>query len=187
MTLKDVIEINEKFQHSINLKLDQMRHEPIENYIPTSATMKILGEYLEDLVGNKRESSTMLIGPYGKGKSHLLLILMYLLNPYDKILNVRLVDQFMQVDEKTGKRISEYLELGRKYLPVVVSFGSEPLEQSYRRGLLSALKRFGMEDCIPESYYTEAIRKIQSWRNEYPETYAKFEEKVGKNKSKINT
>ena len=25
MTLKDVIEINEKFQHSINLKLDQMK------------------------------------------------------------------------------------------------------------------------------------------------------------------
>ncbi|HBZ63308.1 MAG TPA: hypothetical protein DEO89_01565, partial [Lachnospiraceae bacterium] len=99
MTLKDVIEINEKFQHSINLKLDQMRHEPIENYIPTSASVKILGKYLEDLVGSKRESSTMLIGPYGKGKSHLLLILMYLLNPFDKTLSARLADRFIQVEE----------------------------------------------------------------------------------------
>lgn len=35
MKLKEVIRIDEKFQHSINLKLDQMRKEPIENYIPT--------------------------------------------------------------------------------------------------------------------------------------------------------
>ena len=34
MKLKEVIRIDEKFQHSINLKLDQMRKEPIENYIP---------------------------------------------------------------------------------------------------------------------------------------------------------
>ena len=180
MTLKDVIEINEKFQHSVNLKLDQMRHEPIENYIPTSASVKILGQYLEDLVGSKRESSTTLIGPYGKGKSHLLLILMYLLNPFDKALSARLADQFIQVEEMAGKWIRKYLGFERKYLPVVVSFGNEPLEQSYRRGLLNALKRFGMEDCIPASYYTEAIRKIESWRVDYPETYAKFEEKVGK-------
>ena len=46
MKLKEVIRIDEKFQHSINLKLDQMRKEPIENYIPTQASMKILCEYL---------------------------------------------------------------------------------------------------------------------------------------------
>ena len=82
MKLKEVIRIDEKFQHSINLKLDQMRKEPIENYIPTQASMKILCEYLGELTGKKKEASTMLIGPYGKGKSHLLLVLMYLLNPF---------------------------------------------------------------------------------------------------------
>ena len=84
MKLKEVIRIDEKFQHSINLKLDQMRKEPIENYIPTQASMKILCEYLGELTGKKKEASTMLIGPYGKGKSHLLLVLMYLLNPFDE-------------------------------------------------------------------------------------------------------
>ena len=55
MKLKEVIRIDEKFQHSINLKLDQMRKEPIENYIPTQASMKILCEYLEDLPGKIHE------------------------------------------------------------------------------------------------------------------------------------
>ena len=64
MKLHEVIRIDEKFQHSINLKLDQMRKEPIENYIPTQASMKILCEYLEELTGKKKEASTMLIGPY---------------------------------------------------------------------------------------------------------------------------
>lgn len=181
MRLQEVIRMDEKFQHSINLKLDQMRREPIENYIPTQASMKILCEYLEELTGKKKEASTMLIGPYGKGKSHLLLVLMYLLNPFDKKLSARLAERFMQAEGKTGKKIQEYMNREKKYLPVVVSFGSESLEQSYRRGLLSALKRFGLDDCIPDSYYTEAVHTIQTWENEYPETHKMFLEKIGKN------
>ena len=184
MKLKEVIRIDEKFQHSINLKLDQMRKEPIENYIPTQASMKILCEYLGELTGKKKEASTMLIGPYGKGKSHLLLVLMYLLNPFDEKLSAHLVEHFRQAEEKTGKNIQEYMERGKKYLPVVVSFGSESLEQSYRRGLLGALKRFGLEDCIPDSYYTEAVHTIQTWEKEYPETYEKFLAKIGKSKAR---
>lgn len=183
MKLQEVIRIDEKFQHSINLKLDQMRKEPIENYIPTQASMKILCEYLEELTGKKKEASTMLIGPYGKGKSHLLLVLMYLLNPFDKDLSARLIEHFMQAEEKTGTKMKQYMQMGKHYLPVVVSFGSEPLEQSYRRGLMSALKRFGLEDCIPDSYYTEAIHTIQTWKKEYPETYQNFLGKIGKNKA----
>lgn len=113
MKLKEVIRIDEKFQHSINLKLDQMRKEPIENYIPTQASMKILCEYLGELTGKKKEASTMLIGPYGKGKSHLLLVLMYLLNPFDEKLSAHLVEHFRQAEEKTGKNIQEYMERGR--------------------------------------------------------------------------
>ena len=184
MKLKEVIRIDEKFQHSINLKLDQMRKEPIENYIPTQASMKILCEYLGELTGKKKGASTMLIGPYGKGKSHLLLVLMYLLNPFDEKLSAHLVEHFRQAEEKTGKNIQEYMERGKKYLPVVVSFGSESLEQSYRRGLLGALKRFGLEDCIPDSYYTEAVHTIQTWEKEYPETYEKFLAKIGKSKAR---
>ena len=112
MRLQEVIRMDEKFQHSINLKLDQMRREPIENYIPTQASMKILCEYLEELTGKKKEASTMLIGPYGKGKSHLLLVLMYLLNPFDKKLSARLAERFMQAEGKTGKKIQEYIQRG---------------------------------------------------------------------------
>ena len=107
MKLKEVIRIDEKFQHSINLKLDQMRKEPIENYIPTQASMKILCEYLGELTGKKKEASTMLIGPYGKGKSHLLLVLMYLLNPFDEKLSAHLVEHFRHTGiYGAGKEVS---------------------------------------------------------------------------------
>ena len=109
MKIKEVITIDERFQHSINLKLDQMRREPIENFIPTHSALQILSRYLELLSGEKRDSSTLLIGPYGKGKSHLLLVLMYLLNPFDEHLTEKLSKNIQKADETFGLQVKEYL------------------------------------------------------------------------------
>ncbi|MDD7349633.1 MAG: hypothetical protein PUG66_07320 [Clostridiales bacterium] len=180
MKIKEVITIDERFQHSINLKLDQMRREPIENFIPTHSALQILSRYLELLSGEKRDSSTLLIGPYGKGKSHLLLVLMYLLNPFDEHLTEKLLKNIQKADETFGLQMKEYLAQKKHFLPIVVSFGSDSLEHSYRSGLVRALKRFGLEDCIPNSYYKEALQTIKQWKKEYPETYDKLKKALGK-------
>ena len=76
MKYSDFIKGNEGFQYSINLQYDYMNMDKIKGYIPTSKSIEILYEYLLNLRFDDRDKATVLIGPYGKGKSHLLLVLL---------------------------------------------------------------------------------------------------------------
>ena len=79
MTLKDCISFNKDFKSGINLYLSLNKTKKIESYIPTSSSLRILDDYICAVLNNK-EQATILIGPYGKGKSHLLLVLLSLLS-----------------------------------------------------------------------------------------------------------
>ena len=74
-----LIQTNRNFQKSVNLQLDLGNYERIESYIPTRSSVAILDRYFMPFNGKQTENATILIGPYGKGKSHLLLVLLALL------------------------------------------------------------------------------------------------------------
>ena len=71
--------INKNFQSSINLELDLNNESKIYEYIPTTDICDVLKKYIKSVIGDTKERATTLVGPYGKGKSFLLLILNYLL------------------------------------------------------------------------------------------------------------
>ena len=73
MQLRDYVRFNSDFRDSVNLYLDLNKVDKIKSYIPTKSSVDILEQYLDAVLDNKQHS-TLLIGPYGKGKSHLLLI-----------------------------------------------------------------------------------------------------------------
>ena len=77
---RNLIHINRNFQKAVNLQLDIRDHGRIEHYIPTRSSMLILRRYLKAVTGEAKEHATVLIGPYGKGKSHLLLVLLSILS-----------------------------------------------------------------------------------------------------------
>ena len=70
--LMKLIQINHSFQKSVNLQLDLDNYERIGSYIPTRSSIAILKRYWNIVSGKSGESASVLIGPYGKGKSHLL-------------------------------------------------------------------------------------------------------------------
>ena len=72
--------INKNFQTSINLELDLNNEKKIEEYIPTSDICDVLKQYLKSVLGSENFKATTLVGPYGKGKSFLLLVLIYILS-----------------------------------------------------------------------------------------------------------
>ena len=74
---------NENFQYSVNLQFDINNIEKIKEYIPTKDGCELLRSYLNSIIYGKNRATT-LIGPYGKGKSHLLLVLITLLDDYEK-------------------------------------------------------------------------------------------------------
>lgn len=73
--LSEIIGFDENYKNSINLYLNLNNRDKILRYIPTKSSISFLNEYLTAVKDNKEQASLM-IGPYGKGKSHLLLVLL---------------------------------------------------------------------------------------------------------------
>ena len=86
MSKKQMIKIQKDFQHSINIAYDLHDEIKIKNFIATNEAI----ELFEDIFSSTYDSSTnrahILIGAYGKGKSHIVLEILSLL--YEK--NIKL-------------------------------------------------------------------------------------------------
>lgn len=174
---RDLVQTNQKFQKSVNLQLDLGDYDRIDSYIPTRSSAMILERYFSALAGKTSENASILIGPYGKGKSHLLLVLLALLSGNQKENEV-----LYKKLEKTGQKLfhmHRVVSAGKKYLPVLIhpSAGND-LNQIFTMALGEALSREQMEDIAPDSYYSEAVKTIESWRIDYPDTYSCFKKRL---------
>ena len=78
-SLRNIIEFNSNFKIAINLYLSLNKTDKVLGYIPTKSSVSFLGEYARAVLEGK-EQATLLVGPYGKGKSHLLLVLLAVLS-----------------------------------------------------------------------------------------------------------
>lgn len=78
-SLNEIIKFNNSFKTSINLYLSLNKAEKVLSYIPTKSSVNFLDGYMQATINNK-EQATLLVGPYGKGKSHLLLVLLAILS-----------------------------------------------------------------------------------------------------------
>ena len=76
MRLSDLVKIDHRFEKSVNLLLDLNDESKLKLYIPTRSSIKLLTEYLEEVDTFSGKRANILIGPYGKGKSHLLFVLL---------------------------------------------------------------------------------------------------------------
>ena len=181
MQVKEIVKIDNRFQKSVNLQLDIGDMKKVESYIPTRSSLAILKRYLGNLQKNHGENATILIGPYGKGKSHLLLVMLALLEGRQKAL-LPVVKRIKAVDEITGTAIEEVWKSRKIYLPVLISAGKRDLNQSFLFALQEALKRNDLREIVPESSFGEAVKIIKRWHIEYPEVYKRLEELLQKEK-----
>ncbi len=179
--LKEYISFNEDFKDSVNLYLDLNKAEKIKSYIPTISSIAVLKTYLEAIVNNKMQS-TILIGPYGKGKSHLLLLVLAVVSldrkdkENDKLIK-DLANRVGKVDPDAKKLILQVWGKGR-FLPILIMSTQGDLNQAFMVGLNDALKREGLVDVAPETYYSYALETIALWRKDYKDTYVLFKDKL---------
>lgn len=174
-SLKEVVQIDRRFENSINLQLDYEQYEKISSYIPTISSVKVMSRFLSNVVEDKDEKATILIGPYGKGKSHLLLVLLSFLTSV-KTKKKRdilrgLVKKIDLVDEDIGQMFHLILSRNICLLPVIVSSTREDLNQAFLLGLHEALQREGLEHIRPETFFDVAVKVINQWKSKYPSTY----------------
>ena len=64
--MKNFVNVDTRFQKSINLTLDTGDMALVNRYIPTRSSVSILKQYLTNIVRGQGEHATILIGPYEK-------------------------------------------------------------------------------------------------------------------------
>ena len=117
---KDFIEIDKKFQNSINLQLDIDNLSKLNSYIPTHSSILVLDGFLNNVLSD-RDKANILIGPYGKGKSHLLLVLLALLNDGKGDITKRTINKIEKVSKETAEKIKTIQSSVKPFLPVIIS------------------------------------------------------------------
>lgn len=174
--LREFIQVNQKFQKSINLRLDYNNQEKIAGYIPTRASLQVLSAYLEKFTGKNKDRASILIGPYGKGKSQLLLVLLSLLSKENK------GKKFLkETIEKLGNISKEAQAMAQKlyqsetcYLPVILTGAQRDFHRALLLSLRESLEREGLGEIAPDTYFQQAEKTIHMWKANYPDTYREF-------------
>ena len=175
MKLTDLVSVDNRFEKSINLLLDLNSEKKVADYIPTRSSIAILRDYLSETINFSGSRATALIGPYGKGKSHLLLVALYLLSVGRTATARELEKRITAVVPESKELLQKIISSDSKFLPVIlnVNTGSN-LDQTFIRSLSLALRRENLNEVAPDSYYTKAAEMIEQWKNSYPATYNEF-------------
>lgn len=189
--LGDIIKFNSSFKTAINLYLSLNKKEKILNYIPTKSSVAFMDQYINAVLEDK-EQATLLVGPYGKGKSHLLLVLLAFLSlerndENTKIINV-LIEKIKAVDE-IGESVARHIQKiwnKKKFLPVIINDSKGDLNQDFLFAMNDALKREGLDSLCPDTFYSIAVKRITDWKNEYPETFKLFEKELSGENIKVD-
>ncbi len=173
MKLVDFVKIDHRFEKSVNLLLDLNDESKLKLYIPTRSSIKLMTEYLEEVNSFSGKRANILIGPYGKGKSHLLLVLLAILSGNDTDEMKQLIDRIGDIDSEAKIKI-ERVYKEKKLLPVIINTSSGNLLQAFVRSLNQALKRENLLDVVPDNYFSKALFTIAQWEQYYPDTYEAF-------------
>lgn len=178
MNVSSMIKTASGFQSSVNIAYDLNNKEKVENYIPTKSAMQLLGEILRSTRPDATDRARILIGAYGKGKSHIVLMIMSILMQKD-IKSFKRMYPILKADyPDLLKEIEAYKALGGRILPVVVTGNAGSVSQALILALQHTLSDNGLEDCMPETTYKAAVAVINKWKENFPDTYARLEEYI---------
>lgn len=198
MRFADYIKVNEGFQTSINLEYDLNRKEKVLKYIPTEQSVSVLGTYLKSFYYNNDTQSraTVLVGPYGRGKSHLLLVLSALTSmdtfgadeqeSKDNLQILKKVcERISSVDSEVGALAFQVVEAGIRTLPIVINSNTTDINQAFLVAINEALSRAGLKSLLPNTYFDSAFSVIQRWESGYPDAIKKLAKELKNEKSTI--
>lgn len=168
------------FQNSINIAYDLHNEEKVKAFIPTMASLDVIEDVLLSTAPTASQRARILIGAYGRGKSHIILVLMSLLCKKDFSLFPALLDKMEAVNPDLFQYTKSYIESDQKVLPIIVRGSSSSLTQSFLSALQQTLNEEGLNDIMPETHFQAAINAIYTWRESYHDTYMRFTEMLEK-------
>lgn len=182
-SLKDIVKFDSGFKSAVNLYLSLNSREKVLSYIPTKSSLLVLESLLEAVMNNKEQSS-LLVGPYGKGKSHLMLVFLAIISMERTEVNKKTIIALTTSIRKNDERGNEVATLVERvwserkpFVPVLIN-ARDDLHQAFLLGLNDALNRAGLAELQPSTYYSIALQRLDDWKGNYPETYNGFVSKL---------
>jgi len=166
--------VEKGFQTSINIAYDLHNDNKVKSFIPTMSSIDVIEDVMLSTSVPERGRARILIGAYGRGKSHIVLMLTSLLFKKDMALFEVLLNKIRDQNQNLYNFIVNYIESDKKLLPIIVSGSSTSITQSFLSALQTALNNQNLKDLMPETNFKAAIKTIELWQDSYPDTYNKF-------------
>lgn len=185
MNLQEMVLPNEDFQTSVNIDFDFGSRSKIEGLIPTDSVCRYLEEIIRDVVVSSNQRAKLLVGAYGKGKSHVVLAAITAMWTKDAESFKRIIDAYKSRGLGFGDTFERFVTEGKRLLPVVISGSTSDLRHSLLHALRNALRLADFEHLMPSTNYDGAITVLNRWKENYPETLDKFEELTGSSVSSV--
>lgn len=183
MSLQSIISVDKKFQTSVNLEYDINNIDKITGYIPTEQSVAVMDKFLRGVFyPSTTKRANVLVGPYGRGKSHLLLVLSSILSldivaedkkKAKKVLK-DLAKKIARINEQTGLLVESLLNSNTRLLPILVNSNGVDISQNLILALRDALERAGILDLLPTTHFDAAIEVLNMWKTDYPKAYSTF-------------
>lgn len=175
--MNSMISVASGFQYSVNIGYDLNSDDKLQNFIPTKSTLSFIGDILSSTNISSTNRARILIGAYGKGKSHIVLTTLALLMKKDISLFTKLMPKVTE-NPALLQIVKNYYDSDNKLLPVVISGSNTSMTQAFLLALQRTLSDNGMLDIMPESNYKAAVSAINRWKAEFPDTYAQFRKNI---------
>ena len=175
--MSNMISVASGFQYSVNIGYDLNNDEKLKNFIPTRSSLTLLEDILLSTNVTSTERARVLIGAYGKGKSHIVLMILSMLMKKDLRLFEKIIPA-LQERPKLYQCVQNYYESENKLLPVVITGSNTSLPQAFLLALQRTLAENEMLDIMPETNYKAAAAAIWRWQKEFPDTYKKLRDMI---------
>lgn len=172
--MSEMISVATGFQYSVNIGYDLNNDIKLKNFIPTQSALRLLEEVLLSTAASSSERARILIGAYGKGKSHIILTILSILLKKNLALFEKLLLKLNE-NPRLFQLVQNYYESDNKILPVVITGSNTSLTQAFLLALQRVLSENNLLDVMPETNYRAAIAVIERWQVNFPDTYRQLE------------
>ena len=117
--MSKMITVDSEFQYSVNIGYDLNNDDKLKNFIPTRSALALMEEILFSTNSTSTERARVLVGAYGKGKSHIVLTILAMLMKRDLKLFKKTMPK-AQENPRLYQCIQNYYESNNKILPVII-------------------------------------------------------------------
>ena len=170
--MSNMISVASGFQYSVNIGYDLNSDDKLKSFIPTRSSLALLEDVMLSTTASSTDRARVLIGAYGKGKSHIVLTILSMLMKRDRELSKKGMPVIEQ-NQKLAQIIDNYYESDNRILPVIISGSNTSLSQAFLLALQRTLSMNGL-NVMPDTNYKAAVGFISKWEKDYPETYQRL-------------